>query len=383
MKIVYLHHSLIISGGVERMIVSKANYLAEVMECEVSIITTDQTGLPLIYPISKQVQHFDLGINFNARYHYKRGLRDLERIRLRHLYLMKLKTLLNKLKPDITICSTYDFMNLKPSVHDGSIKIVESHVAKEYTIDDPHHPWVLKALSWLLYHQIEHFVKGRNTLVTLTNKDAKNWVKILNKAVIPNFLPFYPEQLSTCQNKQVIAVGRLEKQKGFDLLVKAWSIVSPKHPDWILQLYGKGDMKPLLESSIEALDLQNTFFLMEPVSDIIQKYTDSSICVMSSLYEGFGMALIEAMACSIPVVSFDCPNGPADIVRNEEDGFLVEPGNVALLAEKLNFLIENKTERIAMGIRARENVKRFLPGPVMQKWMDLFISLTNSSSVKN
>jgi glycosyltransferase involved in cell wall biosynthesis len=375
MKIAYLHHSMITTGGVERMIVNKADYLADKKGFDVCIITTDQTGHPLVYPVSEKVKHYDLGVNFYSRYRYPRGLRDVYRLILRKRYLQRLEALLKELKPDVVICSTYDFTNLCPSVNDGSIKVVESHIAKEFTIDDPHHPLVLKYLTETLYGKVERFVQNGNFLITLTNMDSANWGKITRKSVIPNFLPFYPNSVSTCLNKQVLAVGRLERQKGFDLLVEAWDIIAKKHPDWTLKLYGNGAMKGQLLQRVQELGLQKSFLMLEPVSNIADKYAESSIYMMSSRYEGFGMALIESMACGTPVVSFDCPNGPADIIHDGEDGLLAEPGNIAQLAEKVCYLIENEEARIKMGKVARENVKSYLPEPIMQRWVDLFNTL--------
>jgi glycosyltransferase involved in cell wall biosynthesis len=376
MKIAYLHHSMITTGGVERMIVNKADYLADKKGFDVCIITTDQSGLPLVYPVSEKVKHYDLGVNFYSRYRYPRGLRDVYRLVLRKRYLQLLEALLKELKPDIVICSTYDFTNLCPSVNDGSIKIVESHIAKEFTIDDPHHPLILKYLTESLYRKVERFVENGNFLVTLTNMDSKHWSKITRKAVIPNFLPFYPEKVSTCLNKQVLAVGRLERQKGFDWLVEVWDIIAKKHPDWTLKLYGKGEMKNQLVSRILELGLEKSFLMLEPVSNIADKYAESAIYVMSSRYEGFGMALIESMACGTPVVSFDCPNGPTDIIQDGVDGLLAKTGNIADLAEKVCYLIEHEEERVKMGQVARENVRSYLPEPIMQRWIDLFETLT-------
>jgi len=124
--------------------------------------------------------------------------------------------------------------------------------------------------------------------------------------------------------------------------------------------------------------MQESFLMLEPVANIADKYAESSIYVMSSRYEGFGMALIESMACGTPVISFDCPNGPADIIHDGEDGLLAEPGNIAQLAEKVCYLIENEEKRFQMGNVAREKVKSYLPEPIMQRWIDLFETLINN-----
>lgn len=163
------------------------------------------------------------------------------------------------------------------------------------------------------------------------------------------------------------------------MLIPAWSIVAQRHPDWKLHIYGEGDLKEKFTKLIDELQLNNNCLLHHTVSNIADKYCMSSIFVLSSRYEGFGLVLEEAMSCGIPCVSFDCPHGPSDIIKDYEDGLLVEKENIKELADKICYLIENENVRIKMGHKARENVKRFLPENVMPQWKNLFESLTYSS----
>ena len=143
-----------------------------------------------------------------------------------------------------------------------------------------------------------------------------------------------------------------------------------------MEIYGKFDASEGLETLAKSLQIGECVHFFEPQKNIIENYLESSIYVMSSRFEGFGMVLIEAMACGIPCVSFNCPFGPSDIITNEVDGFLVENGNSKALAEKLNLLIEDTELRMKMGKRAKENAKRFLPEKIMQQWDELFKSVT-------
>src|SRR5690606_29701346 len=179
--------------------------------------------------------------------------------------------------------------------------------------------------------------------------------------------------------KQVISVGRLVYEKGYDLLIRSWKIVTEKHPDWQLVIYyGSGELKDQLDALIGQLGLKNSLSIKPPVQNIVDKYLDSSIYVMSSRKEPFGMVLIEAMACGLPVVAYDCPDGPAEIITPGEDGFLVENEDVEKMAEKIILLIEDEKLRKELGENARKNVQRFAADVIMQKWEDLFTKLKNT-----
>jgi glycosyltransferase involved in cell wall biosynthesis len=161
------------------------------------------------------------------------------------------------------------------------------------------------------------------------------------------------------------------------LLIDAWAQVAPRHPDWVLRIYGDGGLRSDLQAQVDRLDITETCRLEPTSSDIAEKYADSSIFVLSSRYEGFGMVLTEAMACGLPVVSFDCPCGPKDIIRDREDGLLVANGNIQELAASIEYMITHDGERKQMAKQALVNVQRFQMEEVSQAWMRLFKTLTH------
>lgn len=143
-------------------------------------------------------------------------------------------------------------------------------------------------------------------------------------------------------------------------------------------MYGEGEQKSMLNHLIQEAGLENTVIVHQPTLQIMEKYLESSIFLLTSRFEGFGMVLIEAMACGLPVVSFDCPWGPADIINDGEDGFLVGYLNVDEAANKVCKLIESQELRIEMGIRARVNVQRYKRDEIMKQWNSLFDELVSN-----
>jgi glycosyltransferase involved in cell wall biosynthesis len=158
-------------------------------------------------------------------------------------------------------------------------------------------------------------------------------------------------------------------------MIEAWRIVHEKHPDWTIHTYAMGEEEEQVRAKIQSYGLQDTIIMNPPTDDIMSEYLNSSICVVSSVFEGFSMVLIEAMACGLPCVSFDCPYGPRNIINDGEDGYLVEYLNTEALADSICKLIEDEDLRKEMGRKGRRNVLRFSREKVMQQWVDLFDSL--------
>ena len=223
---------------------------------------------------------------------------------------------------------------------------------------------------------MERDISHLKALVLLTPEDANDWSSTVKTHVIPNPITLIPSISASLNNKQVLMVGRYNDAKGYDYLIDAWEIVHHRHPDWILNVYGSGELYDQVVKWISVKNLEETIILHEPTSQIMDKYLESSICVLSSRYEGFSLVIVEAMACGVPCVSFDSPHGPRNIIRNGEDGILVEYLNSQALADGICCLIENVDLRKELGSNARRNVIRFSEDVVMKQWDELFKSLT-------
>lgn len=378
MKIFYVYTALLTKGGADRVVTEKANWLAE-HGYDITIVTDTQLGREPVFSLSPKVKLYDLAIDFSQEYGHILPLRAWWYYILMGRYKKALSKYLINEKPDIVITTLGRELDFLPYLKDGSIKIGESHIAREYSRNFhlmEQKGGVHKCLAKLWRRKQEKDVSRLDGLVLLTKQDAESWKGVTQTFVIPNSLPFYPDRMSPCGMKRAICVGRLNEQKGYEYLIDAWSLVIMKHPDWILDVFGYGEIKAELQKRINERGLENSLKLNEPTSAIMEEYLNSSIYIMSSRYEGFGMVLIEAMACGVPCVSFDCPYGPSDIIRNGEDGLLVEHLNTQALADGICKLIENPELRKKFGKSARKNVLRFSREMVMQQWVDLFESLT-------
>ena len=212
-------------------------------------------------------------------------------------------------------------------------------------------------------------------VVTLTQGDVPFWTKYAPSIkVIPNMLTIIPKQVIDYNVKRVICAGRYAPQKGYDLLIHAWEKINSSYNDWHLYIFGNGNREPF-QNIVNGYGLCENVHLMEATPHIAIEFAKSSIYVMSSRFEGFGLVLVEAMACGLPCVSFDCPHGPRDIITDGEDGILVENGNVEALARALEKLMDDVTLRKSMGEKAVNKISRYDCDIIMKQWIQLFLSM--------
>ena len=366
--ILYIYSEISIKGGTDKVLVEKANYLAT-HGYQITIITESQMGRPTSFKLVPQVQHIDLGLDFNKQYSQGMLHRFYTYKKLMWIYKNRLQQILSKQNPDIVITTMGRSLSLLPKMRDGSLKIGEAHTTKQ-NLRSLHlleqrgrfYKWIAK----LMRREMCQNASKLSALVLLTSKDAGDWVDIIS---------FYPDEAASLENKKVIMVGRYNDAKGYDFLIPAWEIVHRYHPDWALNVYGSGELYDNVVRWIEECHLEESIILHEPVDNIVDKYMESSICVLSSRYEGFSLVILEAMSCGVPCVSFDSPCGPRTIISDGEDGYLVEYLNTKALADSICKLIENEELRKEMGRNGRTNVLRFSREKVMQQWVALFDSL--------
>lgn len=379
MKLIYCTHSTYNPGGMERVLLNKVTYLSALPGWEVSVVTTDQHQRPPFYPFPEQVRMTDLEINYSEDNEKGTWKKITGYLRKRKEHKQKLTALLLKEKPDIVVSLYPSESSFIPEIQDGSKKVLELHYCKFFRLQ-----YGRKGLLGLIdkwrTRQDERIVRRFNKFVVLTNEDKGYWGNLPNLEVIPNAAKLVSKRYSDVKNKRVIAVGRLDYQKGFDRLIQVWELVQKtgKYTDWNLDIFGQGEWKEWLQLLIDEKHLSDTLHINKPTNRIYEEYAKSSIIVMTSNYEGFGMVLVEAMACGVPAIAFDCQCGPKDIIQPGENGLLVRNGDIEGLATAMMKLMDDAAYRQRLSENAKGIISTYAEETVMQQWITLFTTLVNS-----
>lgn len=379
-KIVYLTPALYMAGGVERVLTLKANYFAEHYGYDITIILTEGKDKPLFYPLSDKIKVINLNIGFEELWMCSFLKKIFVYLKKQRQYKKALTNELMRLRPDITISLLRREINFINDIKDGSRKVGELHINRanyrNYNTEDVS---ILKRVFAKLWSaSLVSHLKKLDKLVVLTEKDREAWGELENVVSIPNPLPFIPQKKSTLEIKRVVAIARYSYEKGIDLLLKAWSVTEKGCSEWRLDVYGDGDAEPY-ERLVDSLGIDRTRCALHGrTNSVEQEYVNSSLFVLSSRFEGFGMVMIEAMACGLPVVSFDCPWGPRAIISNGVDGLLSENGNTKDLSACILKVMKDSNLQKAMSKNAIANVKRFGIEIIAQQWRQLFCELYTS-----
>ena len=370
LKIVYVTPALYMAGGVERVLTLKANYFAEHFGYDITIILTEGKDKPLFYPLSDKIKVINLDIGFEELWTCSFAKNVFVYLKKQRQFKKTLTKELMRLRPDITISLLRREINFINDIKDGSRKIGELHINRaNYRNFKTENANIIKRLfaKYWSANLVSH-LKKLDKLVVLTEKDREAWTELNNVVAIPDPLSFSPESVSPLTEKRVVAIARYSHEKGIDLLLKSWAIAEKKTDDWRLDIYGDGD-RTAFELLIDKLSIDRTRCQLHGrTNNVEQEYVNSSIFVLSSRFEGFGMVITEAMACGLPVVSFDCPWGPRSIITNHEDGLLVENGNILALAEGLSSVMSDDSLRQSMHNAGLKNVQRFGIEQIAEQW---------------
>lgn len=370
MKIVYCLNSIRGLGGIQKVTVVKANALAEIAGNEVYVIVTDNWEKHVLtQEISPKVHFINLEVNY-YKDDYKSRLHQIKsNLRIfRHYF--RLQKQINQIKPDVIISVGQGEKYIIPWLRTKAVKIREIHFNSTYRHYTYGKDWIAKLLDFVDY---KLNARGYDKIVLLTKEDKETNFPDNDKfTYVHNPLTLERSSYSTCREHIVVAVGRLELQKDFASLIRAWQFVHKAAPDWELNIWGEGSRRPYLTHWIKELRLEDCVFLRGGNYDINTILSQSSIFVLSSLYENSGESILEAMACGLPVVSFACPFGPRDIIQDGVNGYLVESRNELDLADRIISLIQSQGLRDRMGEAALRRTKDLDLLKILALWVNLF-----------
>lgn len=362
MKLLYCIKSLKNSGGMERVLTTKANWLCANGH-EVHIVTARQKGRKPFFDLDPRVDLVDLS----------------DKSRFKGRFREKLRQAVSEMDPDICISLGGRDAPFLPEVAPGRPCLVEYHFCYDKFFIKYPGP-LLKPYAWLRTHRRDKAFSRFDCLVALTKEDRPAW-----SSVVRDVRQIYNPVTASSRNgpaasnlnaKRVIAVGRLEKEKNFEDLVLAWKKVSSRHPDWRLDLFGDGSRKGMLRGMISKLGMEGLVTLRGSSGRIASEYLGSSAVVMSSKREGFPLVLVEGSSFGLPLISYDCPTGPSEIIEDGVNGLLVKTGDTARLSDAICRVIEDEDLRKRMGAAALRTSQRFSLPVIMGQWIRLFSELT-------
>ena len=308
----------------------------------------------------------------------------------------RLSRVVEMLNPDVCVSLCGPEVRILPAVACGRPCVAEYHFSHD-KFYRKYGGIFMYPYAWLRTHMLERAVSEYDCMVTLTEHDLPIWKRHCRRVErIFNPVTTPPGQVSRLAEKRMIAVGRLEDQKNFKDLVSAWSIVAERCPDWRLEIFGEGKLEHALRSQIARLGLTGSVILRGVVKDIASEYSNSSALLMTSLHEGFPLALVEASSFGLPLISYDCPTGPSEIIvdagdgggvgnvpaatldqeaGNTPNGYLVPVGDVRTLADRICRIASDNNLRLRLGAASKASSHRFTPETIISAWEHLFSSL--------
>lgn len=369
MNLLIFVHSLS-SGGAERVTANLANHWVG-KGWQVTVVTIADTSLDF-YQLHPAVRRIYLNLAEESSNALAAVCNNLKRIHA-------LRNVLKEVRPQVALGMMTTASVLLAFAGRGLPCLATIGAERNHPPQLPVGPF---------WERLRSIAYGWLDALTVQAEESRSWFLQHSKArhivVIPNAvqlpLPVQqpllaPQEVLRGGSRTILAVGRLEVQKGFDLLIDAFAQLTPQHPDWDLVILGEGRQRAALESQIARLALVDRVRLPGRVGNVSTWYSLVDIYVMSSRFEGFPNTLIEAMAHGLPVVSFDCDTGPRDIIRHEQDGLLVLNGDVSALKVALNRLMVNEVLRKQFGVNSLQITNRFSTEKVLSLWENLFAEI--------
>jgi glycosyltransferase involved in cell wall biosynthesis len=372
MKIVFSTDQIYLHGGIEKVISSKANYFADYLDYEVYIVTSEQKGFEPIYKLSPKIKKVDLEINYYRKLSYF-NFRNFSKI---PTHFFKWKKAISIINPDVIItCNdSFDFYWM-PFFFKKIKKIREFHSSRFFKDKQKNNLPIFKKIIL----KINDYIESKYDRIIILNRDEKQFYHSTNTVVIPNAIPL-SEIKSKLTPFKAIAAGRIAAVKNFEDLIKIWKLVVEKDKKSILDIYGNGELEYVetLNKLIIDLNLENNVFIKQATSNLFLTMADYSLFLMTSHSECFPMVLLESLSVGLPIVSFDCPFGPRNIITEDEDGFLIENKNLEKFADKVIELFQNPEYIKELGNNAKKNIEKYSEKEIFENYILVLTCLVNN-----
>ena len=343
-----------LSGGIERVLSVQANYWSKVKKYEVCIITWDADEQISFYPLDSNV--FIRNIKVGVRKKIIDRIPGISFLR----YLNQAKELfqvaIKEEKPDVIVSMMQGIDCYFLSSVAGGIPIIGvNHITLKMRLGKFESKFICKVKKQLIFY--------------------------LKMKLFRQYNPLSFDGLSVdfkrSRKKHIIMVGRIDYLKGQDRLLHIWSRLAFNYPDWKLILVGDGDNINVLMEMIEKMKLQDRVDIIKKSNNIPALLMNASISAFTSRVESFGMVILESFSCGLPVIAYDCENGPRDLIKDGYNGFLIKDNNVEDYCMKLQYLMNSEDVRKQMGKNALSSTSVFSIDNVMNKWDDLFSYVCN------
>ena len=373
MKIGFVVNDITQLGGVERVVAILSTCFAEKAGHEVTIFSC-------LSRQDNEEKYFDFSVKGISIIHLAKDIAPDSWIFknpfskptfLKYLILKKIKSYLTNNPLEIIISTSCWSNCFLPFFSNGAKVVACDHGAFNFI------PWIYRCISRICY-------PFADAVVSLTARNLKNYtfIKEDKKYIIPNMQSFFSDTVSLCENKTLITVTRFSYQKGVDTQLHIAARLKEQLPDWRMDIYGAGEDEEKLLALRKKLDLEDFVHFYPPTTEIKEKLCNAGIYILSSRFEGLPMVLLEAQICGLPSVAFDCDCGPADIISDGEDGYLIPQNDIDAFANAVVKLAKNDKLRKAFGKQAKKNSERFAPEKILQMWQTLFTKLVEKNNAE-
>lgn len=353
MKILIYLDSMAPAGGIERVVSKHTMFFSK--NHDVTLMVKDKKESFYALPDMVKVYSLDVDNSMNMQNKTQRIIQTVRQLAQSSIKLKKFST-----KYDLFyVTHVRNLLELYLSGVDMKKVLITEH-GSYYAYNK-----IYKGLKHFLYPKCKYIVSP-----TMTDYNIY-LMKSANSVYIPNPLSFFSDHCSSLRNKKVLNIGRFTDDKRQILLLKIWEKVSKLHPEWNLEIIGSGELEKELRSTINELSLSDSVIISKPIHDIEPVFLKSSLLLLTSKFEGFGMVLAEAMACGVPTISFNVPSGPKDIINHKVDGFLINDGDINEYISRVDELMSNMDKRISMGRAGKRNIRKFLDVKVERMWLNL------------